>query len=45
MVTSFGMFKYMALYSMTQFATVCILYWVSGVRVIITYKIVTNLLL
>ena len=27
-MTSFGIFKYMACYSLTQFVTVCILYWV-----------------
>lgn len=29
LVTSFGIFKYMACYSLTQFITVLILYWVS----------------
>ena len=29
LVTSFGVFKYMACYSLTQFTSVCILYWVS----------------
>jgi hypothetical protein len=28
LVTSFGIFKYMAMYSMTQFTTMCILFWV-----------------
>ncbi|VDK28425.1 unnamed protein product [Gongylonema pulchrum] len=30
LVTSFGMFKYMAGYSLTQFITVLLLYWLSG---------------
>jgi len=29
LVTSYGIFKFMACYSLTQFSTVCILYWVS----------------
>ena len=29
LVTSFGVFKYMAGYSLTQFVSVCMLYWVS----------------
>ncbi|XP_076085924.1 polyamine-transporting ATPase 13A3-like isoform X2 [Mytilus galloprovincialis] len=28
LVTSFGIFKYMACYSLTQFTSVCILYWI-----------------
>ncbi|KAJ8320793.1 hypothetical protein KUTeg_002380 [Tegillarca granosa] len=28
LVTSFGIFKYMACYSLTQFVSVCLLYWV-----------------
>ena len=28
LVTSYGVFKYMAGYSMTQFLSVCIVYWV-----------------
>ncbi|KAK3088339.1 hypothetical protein FSP39_017880 [Pinctada imbricata] len=28
LVTSFGIFKYMALYSLTQFVSVCMLYWI-----------------
>lgn len=28
LVTSFGIFKFMACYSLTQFSSVCILYWV-----------------
>ena len=30
LVTSFGIFKYMACYSLTQFFSVCLLYWVSS---------------
>ncbi|OWF41075.1 probable cation-transporting ATPase 13A3 [Mizuhopecten yessoensis] len=29
LVTSFGLFKFMACYSLTEFTSVCILYWVS----------------
>ncbi len=29
LVTSFGVFKYMACYSLTQFFSVTLLYWVS----------------
>ena len=37
LVTAFGIFKYMAAYSITQFATVLILYWVScSVRLTLT---------
>lgn len=28
LVTSYGIFKYMATYSLTQFTSVCVLYWV-----------------
>jgi len=31
LVTSYGVFKYMAGYSMTQFLSVCIVYWVRSV--------------
>ena len=30
LVTSFGVFKYMAAYSLAQFVSVCMLYWVSS---------------
>ncbi|XP_064599544.1 polyamine-transporting ATPase 13A3-like isoform X2 [Liolophura sinensis] len=30
LVTSFGVFKYMAGYSLTQFVSVCLLYWISN---------------
>ncbi|XP_063410293.1 polyamine-transporting ATPase 13A3-like isoform X2 [Mytilus trossulus] len=30
LTTSSGIFKYMAMYSLTQFLTVCILYWISN---------------
>lgn len=30
LVTSFGIFKYMACYSLTQFVSVCLLYWVGS---------------
>jgi len=33
LVTSIGVFKFMACYSLTQFVSVCILYWVSTSRV------------
>ena len=42
LVSSFGVFKYMALYSVIQFVTVVILYWVRrGFHV--SSKLVTNL--